>query len=207
MAVADAEMQRLSQIARTSLKFFRQSTAPAQISVRDLIDSVLTVFQPRITRLGIRLRKHYADTPELLCFPGELQQVFTNLVSNSLDAMKEGGELSISVRPAWHATSPAVRRHPCDCDGFREWNGRAGPIETLRTIFHYQGRHRNWPGALGEQRYCRETRGQNPGAQLERERNSSFRAPATAWFAICGNRVSQLPPDFRVPSYCGSSRR
>ena len=112
MAVADAEMQRLSQIARTSLKFFRQSTAPAPISVGDLIDSVLTVFQPRITRLGIKLRKQYADTPELLCFPGELQQVFTNLVSNSLDAMKQGGELSISVRPIGmqsHLESAGIR--------------------------------------------------------------------------------------------------
>ncbi len=72
-------MQRLSQIARTSLRFFRQSTAPALISVRDLIDSVLTVFQPRTTRLGIKLKKQYEEVPELLCFPGELQQVFTNL--------------------------------------------------------------------------------------------------------------------------------
>ncbi len=100
LSVADSELQRLSQIARTSLKFFRQSTAPASISVRDLIESVLTVFQPRLTRLGINLRKQYDDTPELLCFPGELQQVFTNLISNSLDAMKKGGEMLVSVRPA-----------------------------------------------------------------------------------------------------------
>ena len=98
LSIADTELQRLSQIARTSLKFFRQSTAPASISVRDLIESVLTVFQPRITRLGINLLKRYEDTPELLCFPGELQQVFTNLVSNSLDAMKRGGNLSVSAR-------------------------------------------------------------------------------------------------------------
>ncbi|MFZ0704172.1 MAG: ATP-binding protein [Candidatus Korobacteraceae bacterium] len=100
LGIADTELQRLSQIARTSLKFFRQSTAPASISVRDLIESVVTVFQPRITRLGINLRKHYEDTPELLCFPGELQQVFTNLISNSLDAMRRGGTLLVSVRPA-----------------------------------------------------------------------------------------------------------
>ncbi len=111
LSVADSELQRLSQIARTSLKFFRQSTAPASISVRDLIDSVLTVFQPRITRLGIKLQKHYADTPDLLCFPGELQQVFTNLISNSLDAMKKGGDLSVAVRlvKGSHASLKGIR--------------------------------------------------------------------------------------------------
>jgi signal transduction histidine kinase len=76
--------------------------------VRDLIDSVLTVFQPRITRLGIKLQKQYEDTLELRCFPGELQQVFTNLVSNSLDAMKHGGDLLVSVRPEHDGSQPSL---------------------------------------------------------------------------------------------------
>jgi signal transduction histidine kinase len=105
--VADTELQRLSQIARTSLKFFRQSSAPASIAVRDLVESVLTVYQPRITRLGVKLHRKYADAPDLLCFPSELQQVITNLVSNSLDAMKTGGDLLVSARPV-----PAGSRTP-----------------------------------------------------------------------------------------------
>jgi signal transduction histidine kinase len=99
LSIADAELQRLSQIARTSLKFFRQSSAPAAVSMCDLIDSVLTVFQARITRLGIKVRKRYAETPEPVGYAGELQQVITNLISNALDAMKNGGELCVSVRP------------------------------------------------------------------------------------------------------------
>ena len=109
LSIADTELQRLSQIARTSLRFFRQSTAPALISVRDLIDSVLTVFQPRTTRLGIKLKKQYEEVPELLCFPGELQQVFTNLVSNSLDAMRHGGDLLVSVRPERDGSQSTLR--------------------------------------------------------------------------------------------------
>ena len=108
LSIADSELHRLSQIARTSLKFFRQSTAPTSISVRDLIDAVLTVFNPRITRTGIKLRKQYRETPQLLCFPSELQQVFTNLVSNSLDAMKKGGGLSVAVRPSRLQSQPEV---------------------------------------------------------------------------------------------------
>ncbi len=98
LSIADAELQRLSQIARTSLKFFRQSSAPAPVSMCDLIDSVLTVYQARITRSGVKIRKQYDETPDPIGFAGELQQVITNLISNALDAMKTGGELSISVR-------------------------------------------------------------------------------------------------------------
>ena len=98
LSIADTELQRLSQIARTSLKFFRQSSAPAPVSMCDLIDSVLTVYQARITRLGIKVKKQYRETPEPIGFAGELQQVITNLISNALDAMKGGGQLSVSLR-------------------------------------------------------------------------------------------------------------
>jgi len=136
LSIADTELQRLSQIARTSLKFFRQSTAPAAISVRDLIESVLTVFQPRITRLGMHLQKQYQDTPDLLCFPGELQQVFTNLISNSLDAMKKGGDLLVSVRPALdpsQATPKGIRVIVMDSGNGMDASVRAKLFEPFFT--------------------------------------------------------------------------
>ena len=98
LQVADGELQRLSHIARTSLKFFRQSTAPTTVQVQDLVESVLTVYQPRLTKAGVTLSRQFAEVPNLFCFPGELQQVFTNLVSNAIDALPEGGELSVSVK-------------------------------------------------------------------------------------------------------------
>ena len=98
LQIADAELQRLSHIARTSLKFYRQSTLPSSVSVEDLVESVLLVYQARITTSAIQLIKKYREAPELLCFPGELQQVFTNLVSNALDALGKGGRLVVSVR-------------------------------------------------------------------------------------------------------------
>jgi PAS domain S-box-containing protein len=98
LEIADSELQRLSHIARTSLKFYRQSTSPSRVLVEDLIESVLLVHQARITTCGVELVRKYREAPELLCFPGELQQVFTNLVSNALDALSKGGRLSVSVR-------------------------------------------------------------------------------------------------------------
>ncbi len=98
LQIADAELQRLSHIARTSLKFYRQSTSPSLVSVQDLLESVLMVYQARITKSGVALRRNYRDNAKLLCLPGELQQVFTNLVSNALDALDYGGTLWVGVR-------------------------------------------------------------------------------------------------------------
>ncbi len=109
LQIADAELQRLSHIARTSLKFYRQSTSPSLVSVKDLLESVLMVYQARITKCQISLRRKYRDDPELLCFPGELQQVFTNLISNALDALGEGGTLQVAVREGYGGTECAQR--------------------------------------------------------------------------------------------------
>jgi PAS domain S-box-containing protein len=100
LQVADAEVQRLSHIARTSLKFYRQSSLPSAVQVKELLESVLMVHQARMTKLAITIRKDYRDAPELHCYSSELQQVFTNLISNALDAMNRGGTLWVSVRPS-----------------------------------------------------------------------------------------------------------
>ncbi len=101
LQIADAELQRLSHIARTSLKFYRQSTSPSLVSVKDLLESVLMVYQARITKSQITLLRDYRGNPELLCFPGELQQVFTNLISNALDAVGERGILQVALRESF----------------------------------------------------------------------------------------------------------
>jgi len=97
LEIADHELQRLSHIARTSLKFYRQSSAPSTIVVRDLVESVLMVFRARITGASVEVRRNFREAPPLRCFPGELQQVLTNLISNALDAVGTHGTLLVSL--------------------------------------------------------------------------------------------------------------
>ncbi len=98
--VADSELQRLSHIAARSLKFYRQRTAPAPTSIEDLLESVLFFYEPDVKMRRTRLERRYREAPPVLCLPGEIQQVLTNLIGNSLDAMKETGRLIVAVRPA-----------------------------------------------------------------------------------------------------------
>jgi PAS domain S-box-containing protein len=100
LEVADRELQRLSHIAARSLKFYRQRTAPALTSVEELIEAVLFFNDPDLRSRKIQVERRHRAAPQVLCLPGEIQQVVTNLVSNALDALRLNGRLIVAVRPA-----------------------------------------------------------------------------------------------------------
>jgi PAS domain S-box-containing protein len=89
--MAASEVSRISEITQQTLRFYRQSTLPAEANVRELLDSVLTLHAGRIGTLQVDLVREYQKELPLFCFAGELRQLFANLVSNALDAMSPGG--------------------------------------------------------------------------------------------------------------------
>jgi signal transduction histidine kinase/CheY-like chemotaxis protein len=100
LEVADRELQRLSHIAARSLKFYRQRTAPTSTSLEELIESVLFFNEPDLKVRRIMLERRHRPAPPVLCLPGEIQQVMTNLISNAMDALQDRGRLIVAVRPA-----------------------------------------------------------------------------------------------------------
>jgi PAS domain S-box-containing protein len=100
LEVTDKELQRLSHITARSLKFYRQRTAPTLTALEEVIDSVVYFHDPAIRVRGIAIERRYRPAPQVLCQPGEIQQVFTNLVSNALDALPVKGRLIVAVRPS-----------------------------------------------------------------------------------------------------------
>ncbi|MBE9103075.1 sensor histidine kinase [Vacuolonema iberomarrocanum] len=58
------------------------------------IDSTLMILQNRLKKHSDRVRiivhRKYGDLPEVECFPGQLNQVFMNIISNAIDALEDG---------------------------------------------------------------------------------------------------------------------
>ena len=99
LTIADKELQRLSHIAARSLKFYRQRTSPIYTPLEEVLESVLFFHETRIKTGEIRLERRYRTAPPVLCMPGEIQQVFTNLIGNALDALSAHGRLIVTIRP------------------------------------------------------------------------------------------------------------
>ncbi len=110
-AQAEDEIQRAAQIATQTLHFHRQQSKPTTTSLTSLLESVLILFKGklRLSNIDVLFRKR--DTPELICYPGEIRQVLANLIRNAIEAMPRGGTLHIRVRPStdWRTETPGVR--------------------------------------------------------------------------------------------------
>ncbi len=85
---------RIREIMQSLRNFSRTDTAekkPADIHAG--IDSTLMILQHRLKPKGeleeIRIVKEYGDLPEIACYAGSLNQVFMNILANSIDAMEE----------------------------------------------------------------------------------------------------------------------
>ena len=98
---AERELRRVSAISSQTLRFHKQASSPRAITCKELIDSVLSLYQGRIVNSGIRIEERVRALRPLRCFEGEIRQVLSNLVSNAIDAMHPlGGRLLLRTREA-----------------------------------------------------------------------------------------------------------
>jgi signal transduction histidine kinase len=82
-------MKSYSQLDRASLQ---------DIDVTEGIDSTLLVLGEKLHD-GVTVVRDYADdVPRIEAIPRELNQVWTNLIDNAIDAMEGGGTLRASTR-------------------------------------------------------------------------------------------------------------
>jgi signal transduction histidine kinase len=65
-------------------------------SIPEGIDIVLTIYH-NLLKQGVEVVKHYDPLPEILCYPDELNQVWTNLIHNAIQAMDNKGTLEIQA--------------------------------------------------------------------------------------------------------------
>jgi len=65
-------------------------------NVTECLDVVLTLYYTQLKH-GIEVTTHYQDVPDILCCSDELNQVWTNIIHNAIQAMDNQGTLEITV--------------------------------------------------------------------------------------------------------------
>jgi signal transduction histidine kinase len=92
--------RRISELVGAVRSYSQMDRASMQrVDVREGLQSTLVMLGHRIGPDIAVVRDYAGDLPDLEAYPGELNQVWTNLMTNALDAMDGAGTLRVSVRP------------------------------------------------------------------------------------------------------------
>ena len=89
--------ERICHIS-TSLRTFSRTDKEHKVAfdIHQGIESTLLILKHRLKsneeRPAIEIVKDYGDLPEVQCFPGQLNQVFMNLIANAIDALESASE-------------------------------------------------------------------------------------------------------------------
>jgi signal transduction histidine kinase len=98
--LAQEELNRVAQIVRQTLSFNRASTFPSEFVVKDAVEDVLEMYQPRILGHRVSVSKRYEYDGKILAHAVEIRQVLANLIRNAVEAMHPSGELLVKVSKA-----------------------------------------------------------------------------------------------------------
>ena len=135
--------ERIREIVTSLRNFSRLDESETKsVNIHEGIDSTLMILQNRIKPTsdnpGIEIVKDYDPLPEVECYPGQLNQVFMNLLANAIDAIEDQNqgrsEEEIEAKPSriqiatLKAHADRVAIHISD-------NGPGIPPEVLSKVF------------------------------------------------------------------------
>ncbi|MEM9987735.1 MAG: HAMP domain-containing sensor histidine kinase, partial [Bacteroidota bacterium] len=94
--------QRIAELVGSIKSYTHMDQDQAQdrqwVDIKEGIYSTLTILKHKFKSNQIQLIKEIPpDLPKVFVYPGELNQVWTNLFDNALDAMPDGGTLTINI--------------------------------------------------------------------------------------------------------------
>lgn len=128
--IAMAEVDRIGHIAKQALGFYREASSPIDVRISELVSNVVELYNAGAQNKGVELEAQLENDASIKAFPGEMRQVFSNLIVNAVDAVPRGGVVKIRVKHGrdWGSHKIGIRVLVCD-------NGPGIPAEVRPHIF------------------------------------------------------------------------
>ena len=91
-------LEQLAEMAQSLKDFSRLDRAAVDMfNVNDGLEKSLLIAK-NFLKNRVTVHKQFGDVPQIRCAPGQINQIFLNLIKNASDAMDDGGELTLTTR-------------------------------------------------------------------------------------------------------------
>lgn len=97
LRLAEGELARVTEISRAMLGMHRESTAAVPLDLRISVCDILLLMERRFADLGVHVSSTLEQGVEVCGYPGELKQVFSNLIVNAAEAASRGGSVEVEL--------------------------------------------------------------------------------------------------------------
>jgi signal transduction histidine kinase/DNA-binding response OmpR family regulator len=110
LEMAVDELDRLSNIVRQMLDFYRPSALDRKpTDINELINRVIKLLENQLNFKRIIIKKHLKkNLPSVLVVDNQIQQVFFNIFLNSMEAMPNGGTITLKTSSNQHDVSVLI---------------------------------------------------------------------------------------------------
>jgi len=101
LKIIESQLDRLADSVKSLLSFTRQPKPQLKcLDVNEVLEELIHLSEPWFLARNVRLSTHLSpDLPPVLGDSTHLQTLFLNLITNALDAMPQGGVLTIKTQP------------------------------------------------------------------------------------------------------------
>lgn len=107
LLAAEAELGRIAHLTKQTLGFYRDTKDPEQVRIGPMLEPLISVFAGRAKNKSVEIRSEIDGDPEICAIPGEMRQLITNLLNNSIDAVPRGGRIRVRLSAAREWTPEA----------------------------------------------------------------------------------------------------
>jgi two-component system, NtrC family, sensor kinase len=95
---ADEELGRIARITKQTLAFHRDTQHPIAVDVCQLLAEVISLYERTSSAKGVRFVIDAKPVPPIVGHPGQLSQVFANLVRNATEASPPDSTVNVRAR-------------------------------------------------------------------------------------------------------------